>query len=168
MAKYWSFSFNINEYSNEYSELISSRIDWLDLLAVQGTLKSLLQHHNSKGSILWLLAFFMVQLSHPYMTTGKTIALIIWAFVGKIMSLLFNTLPFCHSFPSKEPASFNLMATVTVCSDFGAQENKAYHRFHFFPIYLPWSDGTDCHDLRMLSFKPAFFSLFFHPHKEAL
>ena len=67
----------------------------------------------------------MVQLSHPYMTTGKTIALIIWAFVGKIMSLLFNTLPFCHSFPSKEPASFNLMATVTVCSDFGIQVIKS-------------------------------------------
>ena len=87
--KYWSFSFNISP-SNEYSGLISFRIDWLDLLAVQGTLKSLLQHHNSKASILWCSAFFMVQLSHPYMTTGKTIALTIWTFVGKVMSLLFN------------------------------------------------------------------------------
>ena len=89
--KYWSFSFNISS-SNEYSGLISFRMDWLDLLAVQGTLKSLLQHHSSKASILWCPAFFMVQLSHPYMTTGKTIALTRWTFVGKIMSLLFNML----------------------------------------------------------------------------
>ena len=87
--KYWSFSFNISP-SNEYSELISSRMDWLDLLAVQGTLKSLIQHHSSKASILWCSAFFIVQLSHPYMTTGKTIALTRWTFVGKVMSLLFN------------------------------------------------------------------------------
>ena len=89
--KYWSFSFSISP-SNEYSGLISFRIDWLDLLAVQGTLKSLLQHHSSKASILWRSAFFIVQLSHPYMTTGKTIALTRWTFVGKIMSLLFNML----------------------------------------------------------------------------
>ena len=89
--KYWSFSFNISPYS-EYSGLISFRIHWLDLLAVQGTLKSLLQHHSSKASILWHSAFFIVQLSHPYMTTGKTIALTRRTFVGKIMSLLFNML----------------------------------------------------------------------------
>ena len=89
--KYWSFSFNICP-SNEYSGLISFRVDWLDLLAVQGTLKSLLQHHSSKASILWHSALFAVQLSHPYMTTGKTIALTRWIFVGKIMSLLFNML----------------------------------------------------------------------------
>ena len=89
--KDWSFSFNISP-SNEYSGLISFRIDWLDLLAVQGTLKSLLQHHNSKASILWHSAFFMVQLSHLYMTTGKTIALTRWAFVGNVISLLFNML----------------------------------------------------------------------------
>ena len=88
--KYWSFSITS---SNEYSGLISFRIDWFDLLAVQGTLKSLLQHHSSKASILWCSAFFMVQLSHPYMTTGKTIALTRWAFAGKVMSLLFNMLP---------------------------------------------------------------------------
>ena len=88
---YWSFSFSISP-SNEYLELISIRIDWLNLLAVQGTLKSLLQHHSSKASILRLSAFFTVQLSHPYMTTGKTIALIRQTFVGKIMSLLFNML----------------------------------------------------------------------------
>ena len=89
--KYWNFSFSISPF-NESSGLISFRIDWLDLLAVQGTLKSLLQHHSSKASILWCSAFFMVQLSHPYMTTGKTIALTRWTFVGKVMSLLCNML----------------------------------------------------------------------------
>ena len=89
--KYWSSSFTIS-LSNEYSGLISFRIDWFDLLEVQGTLKSLFQHHSSKASILWLSAFFMVRLSHPYMTTGKTIALTRWTFVGKVMSLLFNML----------------------------------------------------------------------------
>ena len=91
VAKYWSFNFNIST-SNEYSGLISFRMDWLDLLAVQRTLKSLLQHHSAKESILWCSAFFTVQLSHPYMTTGKTIALTRWTFVGKVMSLLFNML----------------------------------------------------------------------------
>ena len=89
--KYCSFCFNISP-SNEHSGLISFRMDWLDLLAVQGTLKSLLQHHNSKASTLWYSAFFIVQLSHPYMTTGKTIALPRWTFFGKVMSLLFNML----------------------------------------------------------------------------
>ena len=89
--KYWSFSFNISP-SNKHPGLISFRKDWLDLLAVQGTLKSLLQHHSSKTSILQCSAFFIVQLSHPYMTTGKTIALTSWTFVGKVMSLLFNML----------------------------------------------------------------------------
>ena len=89
--KYWSFSFSISP-SNKYSGLISFRMDWLDLLAVQETLKSLLQHHSSKASILWRSAFFAIQLSHPYMTTGKTIPLTRWTFVGKVMSLLFNML----------------------------------------------------------------------------
>ena len=89
--KYWNFSFSIGP-SNEYSRLISFRIDWLDLLAVQGTLKSLLQHHSSKASILQHSAFFMVQLSHLYMTTGKTTALTRWTFVGKVLSLLLNML----------------------------------------------------------------------------
>ena len=89
--KCWSFSFNISPYS-ENPGLISFRMDWLDLLAVQGTLKSLLQHHTSKAPILWCSAFFIVQLSHPYMTTGKTIALTRWTFVGKVMSLPFNML----------------------------------------------------------------------------
>ena len=89
--KYWSFSFNIGP-SDEHPGLISFRMDWFDLLAVQGTLKSLLQHHSSKASILRCSAFFIVQLSHPYMTTGKTIALTRWTFVGKVMSLPFNML----------------------------------------------------------------------------
>ena len=89
--KYWSFSFSISP-SNEHSELIFFRMYWLDLLAVQGTLKRLLQHHSSKASILWCSIFFTVQLSHPYMTTGKTIALTRWNFIDKVMSLLFNML----------------------------------------------------------------------------
>ena len=128
--KYWSFSFSL---SNEYSGLVSFGIDWFDLFVVQGTLKSLLQHHNLNASILWCSAFFMVQLLHPYMTSGKTIALTIWIFVSKVMSLLFNI--GLHSFSSKKQASFNFMAAITVCSDFEAQENKICH-FHFFPIYL--------------------------------
>ena len=97
-------------------------MDWLDLLAVQGTLKSLLQHHSSKASILRCSAVFIVQLSHPYMTTGKTIALTRWTFVGKVMTLLFNTVG--HNFPSKEEASFNFMAAVIICSDFEAPKVK--------------------------------------------
>ena len=99
--KYWSFSFNIS-LSNQQPGLISFRMDWLDLLAVQGTLKSLLQHHSSKASVLQCSAFFIVQLSHPYMTTGKTIALTRWTFVGKVVSLLFNMLSRLVIFPSKE------------------------------------------------------------------
>ena len=89
--KYWSFSFSLSP-SNEYSGLISFRIDWLDLLVVQGTPESLLQHHSSKASLLWYSAFFIVQLSHPYMTSGKAIAFTRWTFVGKVMSLLLNML----------------------------------------------------------------------------
>ena len=106
--KYWSFSFNISP-SNEHSELIF-RMDWLDLLAVQGTLKSLLQHHSSKASILWCSAFFTIQLSHPYMTTGKTIALTRWTFVGKVMSLVFNMLSkLAITFLARSKLLFNLM-----------------------------------------------------------
>ena len=138
--------------SSEYSGLISFRMDWLDLLAVQGTLKSLLQHHSSKASILQRSAFLMVQLSHPYMTTGKTIALITQIFFDKVISQLFNTLSrLVHSSSSKEQASFNFMAVVTICSNFGAQENKVSHCFHCLPIYWPWSDGTRCHDLSFLN-----------------
>ena len=100
--KYQSFSFSISP-SNEHSGLISFRMDWLDLLAIQGTVKSLLQHHSSKASILWCSAFFIVQLSHPYMTPGKTIALTRWTFVGKVMSLLFNMLSAANA--AKSPQS---------------------------------------------------------------
>ena len=101
LPKYWSFSFSISP-SNKHPGLISFRMDWLDLLAVQGTFKSLLQHHSSKASILQLSAFFTVQLSYPYMTTGKTIALTKWTFVGKVMSLLFNMLSrFVIAFPPR-------------------------------------------------------------------
>ena len=135
--KYWSFSFSISP-SHEYSGLISFRMDWYDLLAVQGTLKSLFQHHSSKASVLQCSAFFLVQHSHSYMTTGKIIGLTRWTFGGKVMSLPFNnTVKVGCSFSSKEQASFNFMAAVTICSDFQAQENKVCHCFHCFPIYLP-------------------------------
>ena len=133
--KCWSFSFSISP-SNEYSGLISFRMDWLDLLTVKGTLKSLLEHHSSKSSILQRSAFFIVQLSHPYMTIGKTVALTKQTSVSKVMSLLFNMLSGLVSFFSKEQASFNFMAAVTICSDFGAQENKVSHCFHCFIICL--------------------------------
>ena len=120
--KYWSFSFNINP-SNEHPGLISFRMDWLDLLAVQGTFKSLLQHHSSKAPILQHSAFFIVQLSHPYMTTGKTIALTRWTFVGKEMSLLFNMLPrLVITFLPRSKRLFNLMAAITICGDFGPRK----------------------------------------------
>uniref|UniRef100_A0AC11E8V3 Uncharacterized protein n=1 Tax=Ovis aries TaxID=9940 RepID=A0AC11E8V3_SHEEP len=121
--KYWSFSFIIIP-SKEHPGLISFRMDWLDLLAVQGTLKSLLQHHSSKASILQHSAFFTVQLSHPYTTTGKTIALTKWTFVGKVMSLFFNML--CRLVITFLPRSkrLNFMAAITICSDFGAPQNK--------------------------------------------
>ena len=134
--KYWSFSFSICP-SNEYSGLISFRMDWVGLLAVQVTLKSLLQHHSSKTSVPQCSVFFIVQLSHPYVATGKTIALTRWTYVSRVVSLLFNMLSVDQSFSSKEQMSFNFMAAVTICSDFGAQENKLCHCFHCFPICLP-------------------------------
>ena len=122
--KYWSFSFNISP-SNEHPGLISFRTDWLDLLAVQGTLKSLLQHHSSKASVPWLSAFFIVQLSHPYIPTGKTKVLTRWTFVGKVMSLLFNRLSrLVIAFPPRSKCFFNFMAAITICGDFGAQKYK--------------------------------------------
>ena len=144
--KYWRFSFSISP-SNDYSRLISFRMDWLDLPTVQGTLKSLPQHHSPKASMLQHSAFFIVQLSHPYMTTGKTIFLTRWTFVGKVMSLLLNILSrLVITFLPR--SKLNFMAAITICSDFGAPQNKVFHCFHCFPIYLPWSDGTRCHDLR--------------------
>ena len=135
--KYQSFSFTISP-SNEHPGLISFRMDWLDLLAVQGTLKSLLQHHSSEASIIRCSAFFIVQLSHPYMTTGKTIALTRWTFVGKVMSLLFSM--FSRLVITFLPRSKCLLISwlqSPFCSDFGAQKNKASHCFHCFPIYFP-------------------------------
>ena len=121
---YLNFSFNIS-LSNEHSGLISFRMDWLDLLAVQGTLKSLLQHHSSKASILLCSAFFIVQLSHPYMTTGKTIALTRRTFVGKIMSLLLNMLSrLVITFLPRSKCLLISWLAVTICSDFGPQKNK--------------------------------------------
>ena len=147
---YWNFSFSINS-SHEYSALTSFRMGWLGLLAVQGTLKSLLQHHSSKASILRHSAFFIVQLSHPYMTTGKTIALTRQTFVGKVMSLHFNMLSRLiiafllrgkHLLISwlQSPSVLILDPPKIVCQV-----------FHCFPKCLPWSDGTGCHDLSFLN-----------------
>ena len=148
--KYWSFSFSISP-SNEHPGLIPFRMDWLDLCAVQGTSKSVLQHQLSKASILWHSAFFIVQLSHPYRTTGKTIAWTRWTFVDKVMSLVFNMLSrLVITFLPKSkclliswlqsPSAVILELQKILC-----------HCFHCFPIYLPWSDGTRCHDLCFLN-----------------
>ena len=149
--KFYSFSFSFS-HSSEYSGLISFRIEWFDLLAVQGTLKNFLQHHSSKASTLRLSALYMVQLSHPYVTTGKTIALIRRTFVSKVLSLLFNMLSrlVITFLPrNKHPLISRLQSPSAVI--FWAQENKVCHCFHCFPVYLPWSDGTGCHDLRFLN-----------------
>ena len=149
--KYWSFSFNISP-SNEYPGLISFMMDWLDLLAVQGTLKSLLQYHSSKASIFQRSAFFIVQLSHPYMTTGKIIALTKRTFVDKVMSLLFNMLS--RLVITFLPRSKHLLISWLQSPSAVILEhppNKVWHCFHCFPIYFPWSDGTGCHDLRFLN-----------------
>ena len=135
--KYWSFSFNINP-SNEHPGLVSFGMDWLDLLAVQGTLKSLLQHHSSKASILWCSAFFIVQLSHPYMTTGKTIALTTRNFVNKVMSLLFNMLSRLVMWrrqwqptPVLLPGRFHGWRSLEGCSSWGRRESDTTERLHF-------------------------------------
>ena len=132
----------------------------MDLLAVQGTLKSLLQHHSSKASILWRSAFFIIQLAHPYVTTGKTIALTRWTFVGKVMSLLFNMLSrlvITFSPSSKRLLISWLQSPSAVILE--PKKSKVSHCFHYFPIYFPWSDGTRCHDL---SFLKVVLSQLFH------
>ena len=147
--KYWSFSFSISP-SNEYSGLISFRMYWLDLLVVQGTLKSLLQHHSSQASILRHWAFLIVQFSHLYMTTGKTIALTRWTIIGKVMSLLLNMLSrvVITFLPrSKHLLISWLQSPSTVILEPLKIKSDS---FHCFPIYLPWSDGTRCHDLSFL------------------
>ena len=149
--KYWSFSFSIIP-SKEIPGLISFRMDWLDLLAVQGTRKSLLKHHSSKASILRRSAFFTVQLSHPYMTTGRTIALTRWTFVGKVMSLLFNML--FRLVITFLPRSKRLLISWLQSPSaviLKPPKNKVWHCFHCFPIYFPWNDGTRCHDLHFLN-----------------
>ena len=147
---HWSFSFNISP-SKEHPGSISLWMDWLDHLAVQETLKSLLQHHSSKASILWCSALFIAQLSHPYMTPGKTIALTRWTFVDKVMSPLFNMLSRLVITFLPRSKSLNFMHAITICRDFGAPKNKVSHCLHCFPIYLPWSGGTGCHDLSFLN-----------------
>ena len=137
MAKVLEFQFQHQSFQG-ITGLISFRMDSLDLLAVQGILKSLLQHHSSRASILQRSAFFIVQLSHPYMTTGKTIALIRWTFVDKVMSLLFNMLTrLVITFLSSSKRLLISWLQITICSDFGAPKNKVSHCFHCFPIHLP-------------------------------
>ena len=128
----WSFS---NSPSNEYSGLISFKINWLDLLAVQGTLQSLLQHHSSKATLLWHSAFFMVQLSHRYLTTGENIALTIWIFVGKVMSLLFNMLSrFVIAFlPRRKCLLISWLLSTVILEP----KKIVCHCFHFFPFHSP-------------------------------
>ena len=168
--KYYSFSVSMSP-SNKYSGLISFRIDWLVLFAVQGTLKSLLQHHTSKASILWHSAFFRVQVSHPYMTTWKTIALTRRTSVRKVMSLLFNMLPrlVIAFLPRSKCLLISwLQSPSAVILD--SPQNKVSHCFHCFLIYLLWSDGTRCHYLRFLNieFKANFFTLLFYFPQEVL
>ena len=148
--KYWSFSFSISP-SNEHPGLISFRMDWLDLLAVQGTLKGLLQHHSSKAPIFQCSAFFTVQLSHLYMTTGKTIALTRWTFAGKVISLLFNMLSILVIIFL--PRSKRLLISWLQSPSAVILEPKKIKSdtFHCLPIYFPWSDGTRCHDLSFLN-----------------
>ena len=156
--------------SKEYSGIISLRMDWLDLLAVQGTLKSLLQHQSSKASTLQHSAFFMAQLSHPYMTTGKNITLTRWTFVGKVMSLLCNMLS--SLVLAFLPRSKCLLISWLQSQPAVILETKkiVWHSVHCFPIYLPWSDGTGCHDLSFLNVEvyAYVFTLLFHFHQGAL
>ena len=147
--KYWCFSISS---SNEYPGLISCRIDWFDLLEVQVNLKSLLQHHSLKVSILWCSTFFMVQLSHPYTTTGKTTALTTWTFVGKVMSLLFNMLSrfvITLLLRSEHLLISWLQSPPTVILEH--KKIKSATASIFPPIYLPWSDGTRYHNLSFLN-----------------
>ena len=148
--KYWNFSFRISP-SNEFSGLISFRIGWFDLLAVQGTLKNLLQQHNSKASILQCSAFLMVQWSNPYMTSGKTKTLTIWTFVGKVMSLLFNMWSrFVIVFLPRSRCLLisRLQSPSTVILE---PQRGNLSLLPPFPFCLPWSDRTGCHDLSFLN-----------------
>ena len=144
------------QLQHQFFQLIFSidflRMDWMDLLAVQGTLKSLLQHHSSKASIFRCSDFLTVQLSHPYMTTGKTIVLTRWIFVGKVMSLLFNMLSrLAVTFLPRSKCLLISWLQSPSAVNLESPQNKVCHCFHHFPIYLPWSDGTGCHDLSFLN-----------------
>ena len=145
----WNFSISP---SNEYSGLISFRMDWLYLLAVQGTLRSLFQHHSSKASVLQCSGFFVVQLSRLYVTTGKTIALTRWTFVGKVIFLLFSMLSMLviTFLPSSKHLLISWLQSPSAVI-LEPKKIKVCHCFHCFPIYLPWSDGTRCHDLSFLN-----------------
>ena len=147
----WSFSSSISP-SNKYSGLISFRMDWFGLLAVQGSLKSLFQHHSPNAYILGCSAFFIVRLLHPYMTTGKTIALTRWTFVGKVMSLLFNMLSrlVITFLPRSKRLLISWLKSPSAVI-LEPPQNEVWHCFHCFPIYFLWSDGTRCHDLRFLN-----------------
>ena len=135
--KYWSFNFNFSP-SDEHLGLISFRMDWLDLFAIQGTLKSLIEHHSSKASIIRNSAFFIVHTSHPYLTLGKTIALTRRIFVGKVMSLLFNMLSkFIIAFHSRSKGLLILWLQSPSAVILEPLQNKVCHYFHCFPIYLP-------------------------------
>ena len=149
--KYWSYSFSISP-SNEHPGLISFMMDWLDLLAVQGTLMSLLQHHSLKASIFRWSTFLTVQLSHPFMITGKTIALTRRTFVGKVMSLLFNMLSrlVITFLPRIKPLLISWQQSPPAVI-LEPRKIKSVLFFHCFPIYFPWSNGTGCHDLRFLN-----------------
>ena len=148
---YWSFSFSISP-SNEYSGLISFRIDWFDLLTVQSILKSLLQHHSLKVSILWCSAFFIIQLSHPYVTNGKTIALIRWTLVYKVMALFFDMLSkLVITFLPKSNCLLISWLQSPSAVIVESKKIKVYHCLHCFPIYLPWSNGTRCHEFSFLN-----------------
>ena len=157
--KYWSLSFSISP-SNEYSGLISFRMDWFELLAVQGTLKSLLQYYSSKASILWCSAFFIVQLSHPYMTTGKTIALIRRTFVGKVLSLLCNMLSrlVITFLPRSKHLLISWLQSPSAVILEPSPPNKVCHCFHCFPFTCHEVMGPDAmiFVFWMLSFKPTF------------
>ena len=154
-----SGSFQMNQFFASGSQSISPSseytglpLGWTGWISLQSKgLSRVFSNHSSKASILRPSAFFMVQLSQPYMTTGKTLALTRWTFVGKVISLIFNMLSRLVTAFLPRSKCLNFMAAVTICSDFGAQKNKVSHCFHCFPIYLPWRDGTGCHDLSFLN-----------------
>ena len=167
--KYWSFSLSIS-HSNEHPGLVSFRMDWLDLLAVQGSLKSLLQHHSLKAPVLQCSAFLMVQVSHPYMTTGKTIALTIWTFVGKMMSLFFNMLSrFVIAFLPRSKLlliSWRQSLSTVILKPKKIKSVTVCTFPHLFA--MKWWDWMSWSQFFNAEFQASFFTLFFHPHQQVL